>query len=83
MRSHTQRAGRLLVLVAVLMLTPDAALACPVCGTPGTEETGRAYFTMTLVLSGLPLAMIGGVGYWVYRRVAAHDAAIDADRPSR
>jgi hypothetical protein len=53
-----------------------------VCGTPGTEEAGRAYFTMTLVLSGLPLAMIGGVGYWVYRRVAAQDAAADADRPS-
>ena len=83
MKTHAQGAARLLVLMAVLMLAPEAAFACPVCGTPGTEEAGRAYFTMTLVLSGLPLAMIGGVGYWVYRRVAAHDAAADADRPSR
>jgi hypothetical protein len=59
--------------MAVLMLAPEAAFACPVCGTPGTEEAGQAYLTMTLILSGLPLAMIGGVGYWVYRRVAAQD----------
>jgi hypothetical protein len=26
---------------------------------------------MTLILSGLPLAMIGTVGYWLHRRTSA------------
>jgi hypothetical protein len=55
-------------------LLPELALACPVCGTPGSEDAGWAYLAMTLILSGLPLAMIGSVGYWVYRRVTAAES---------
>ncbi len=66
---------RTLVLIALLVAsTPGVVLACPVCGPAGTENTAWAYLTMTLVLSGLPLAMIGGVGYWLYRRNASHEA---------
>ena len=43
-------------------------LACAVCGLVGTEGTGLVYFVMTIVMSTLPLAMIGGVSWWVYRR---------------
>jgi hypothetical protein len=43
-------------------------LACAVCGLIGTEESGLAYLTMTLIMSALPLVMIGGVSWWVYRR---------------
>jgi hypothetical protein len=57
--------------LAVVTLVPDLALACPVCGTPGSEDAGWAYLAMTLILSGLPLAMIGTVGYWLHRRTSA------------
>jgi len=71
---------RVLIASLLLLTTPADALACPVCGTAGMENNGWAYFAMTMVLSGLPLAMIGGVVFWVYRRVAAADAASESDR---
>jgi hypothetical protein len=43
-------------------------VACAVCGLMGTGENGWAYFAGTVMLSFLPLAMIGGVSWWVWRR---------------
>jgi hypothetical protein len=57
----------------MLLADPSAALACAVCGTSGPTDNGWAYFAMTMVLSGLPLCMIGGVVFWVYRRAASDD----------
>ncbi|MFN7142790.1 MAG: hypothetical protein ACK4YP_03370 [Myxococcota bacterium] len=51
-----------------------AAWACPVCGAPGATN-GHAYVAMTVMLSLLPLAFIGGVAYWVYRRATSSDDA--------
>lgn len=78
-------------VVAVLMLVlaaPAVALACPVCGTAGANDNGWAYFAMTIVLSGLPLGMIGGVVFWVHRRASADPgdetpAAAPGDLPGR
>lgn len=42
------------------------ALACTVCGA-GQEGTEWAYVAMTGVVSLLPLAMIGGVAFWLFR----------------
>jgi len=82
MSGRTLQAVRSLLAFALVALVPDVALACPVCGPAGTEDTALAYLGMTLVLSGLPLAMIGGVGYWIYRQhAAADDADRGADRP--
>ena len=47
--------------------------ACAVCGLMGTGENGWAYLTMSVVMSALPLMMIGGVSWWVYRRASKHD----------
>lgn len=44
-------------------------LACAVCGLMGTGENGWAYFAGSVGLSLLPLVMIGGVSWWVYRRL--------------
>lgn len=52
----------------LLLAAPSAALACAVCGTSGPTDNGWAYFAMTIVLSALPLGMIGGVVFWVRRR---------------
>jgi hypothetical protein len=59
---------RVFLLALCVLATPALALACPVCGTAGPGDNGWAYFAMTMVLSGLPLGMIGGVVFWVYRR---------------
>lgn len=74
------RAGRSRVVgiatsaVVLLALTPAPALACPVCGLAGPGDNGWAYALMSAMLSALPLGMIGGIAFWVYRRAKAADA---------
>jgi hypothetical protein len=58
--------SRILVGLA-LTLVPSVALACPVCGAD-TGDNAWAYTVMSVVLTVLPLGMIGGVVYWVARR---------------
>lgn len=71
---------RVLIAMMFVLAVPTAALACAVCGTSGMENNSWAYFAMTMVLSGLPIAMVGGVVFWAYRRTAAADAELpDAD----
>jgi hypothetical protein len=78
-RPYEHMLHRIVPIVVLLVFgVPAAALACPVCGTAGANDNGWAYFAMTIVLSGLPLGMMGGVGYWVYR----HSAADAADAPA-
>lgn len=48
-------------------------LACSVCGA-GQENTEWAYLAMTGVVSLSPLAMIGGIAFWLYRASKARDA---------
>ena len=52
------------------MLTP--IWACSVCGA-GTTVDQSAYLWMTIVISLLPLGMIGGLVFWVARRIRAQD----------
>lgn len=70
----------LLIAALTLVLMPTPALACAVCGLAGPGDNGWAYFAMTMVMSLLPLAFMGGVGYWVYRRMSA--AALTAEPTS-
>lgn len=56
----------ILLALAVLVLTPAAALACPVCGVAGTRDNWQAYLSMSAMLTLLPLGFIGGVGLWVH-----------------
>ena len=59
------RAG---ALVALLLLAPRIALACPVCMGGRDDATRAAFLLTTLFLSVLPLALIGGVVWWLTRR---------------
>ena len=43
-------------------------LGCPVCGQ-ASEQTSGAYVAMTVMMSLLPLAAIGGLVYWVARQM--------------
>lgn len=57
----------------MLLALASVAWACPVCGAPGANNQ-HAYLAMTILLSLLPLGFIGGVGFWVWRRVTSSDA---------
>lgn len=65
-----QRVARLLValLVLVAALAPELAAACAVCGAGGDEDGSRvAYITTTVILSALPLSLLGGFALWIRR----------------
>ncbi len=57
------------VLSGLLLLAPELARACAVCGAGADEDQSRtAYLLTTVVLSALPLAMLGGVLLWLRRQ---------------
>ncbi len=58
----------LLVLAAAwVLLSPDLASACAVCFDPN-EESRFSFLIMTIVMSLLPLALIGGTVLWLRHR---------------
>ena len=60
---------------ALLAWTPRASWACAVC-TSGTEDSNRlAFILTTALLSFLPLLMVGGIVWWLRRRVRGIDEA--------
>ncbi len=56
------------LVLTLIALTPAAALACPVCGLAGTQDNWGAYRAMTVMLSALPLGMIGGLVFYLYKK---------------
>jgi hypothetical protein len=67
------------ILAAAALLLPGAAEACAVCG-PGTEESRVAFIITTAFMTALPLALVGGVVYWLRRRLAEMERRTLADR---
>jgi hypothetical protein len=57
---------RSVLTAGIASLIPVSAWACPGCMV-GDPKTASTYFGMTLVMSALPLLLIGGIGYWLYR----------------
>jgi len=58
--------------VSLAWLAP--AWACAVCGAGQGNDQG-AYLEMSIVLSLMPLVLIGGVAWWVRGQVRAARAA--------
>ena len=58
---------------AALTCVPGVANACAVCFDASAENRG-AFLGTTILLTLLPLAMIGGVSFVVWRRAKALDA---------
>ena len=58
---------RFLLAAAGALVIPTAASACPACMV-GDPKTAGTYFGMTLVMSALPILLVCGVGYWLWRR---------------
>ncbi len=65
----------IVALVALMWLwTPSLALACSVCIGTGNADTTIAYRAMTAFMTFSPLAIVGGVIFWIHRRFKALDA---------
>jgi hypothetical protein len=58
---------RVLAAVAGTSLVPGAAWACPGCMV-GDPKTAGTYFGMTVVMSALPILLVFGLGYYLWRR---------------
>lgn len=58
------------LLAAAILVSPSTAWACSVCFS-ATDENRQAFFDTTVLLTMLPLLIIGGGGYWVYRQINA------------
>ena len=64
---HVKQSIIVIVTTSLSCALPNLALACAVCGSQ-EEKAAGAYLAMTIVLSLLPLSLIGGVGYWIWKR---------------
>jgi hypothetical protein len=68
--------SRLFAAVTLAVLSaPAQVLACPVCAPGRDDATQQAFFSMTIFMTVLPLAMFGVVLYWFVRRIRAAEAA--------
>ena len=61
------------ITASLLTAAPVSALACPVCALVGTSNNTWAYQAMSAMLTFLPLAMVGGIVWWLARLVARAD----------
>ncbi len=59
------------LLASLLAALPRAAEACSVCVTSDSEGTRAAFIATTVFLSLLPIGIIGGVVFFLRRRVKA------------
>jgi hypothetical protein len=59
--------ARVLIAAATAAFLPSVALACPACMV-GDPKTAATYFGMTVVMSALPILLVCGLGYWLWRR---------------
>jgi di/tricarboxylate transporter len=66
----------IICLLLCALLSPGAASACSVC-FGGAEESRKAFLFTTVLLSMLPIGMIGALAWWVWRHARAADAPHD------
>ncbi|HTC65382.1 MAG TPA: hypothetical protein VK709_21260 [Candidatus Saccharimonadales bacterium] len=64
---HLNRAAQIFAALAGFSIIPGAAWACPACMV-GDPKTAGTYLGMTLVMSSLPILLVCGLGYWLWRR---------------
>ncbi len=55
-----------------LLLVSSFSYGCSVCGF-SKEESRKAFLFTTALLTFLPLSIIGGAGYYVFRRLKGYD----------
>ena len=63
------------VTAAFAGLMPSLVHACPMCFAGGNQNQD-AFLYGSLFLMIVPSATLGGLGYWVYRRIKAIDEGL-------
>ncbi len=63
-----------LALVALVLVASVPAEACAVCFQAKSDATRIAFIASTAAMTFLPLAVVGGVAWWVRRRFAQAEA---------
>lgn len=58
----------------------DVAYACPSCASP-LEENRQAFVDTTIFLTVVPLAMIGGLVWWIRRKVREMEGQPEIEVP--
>jgi hypothetical protein len=75
-----------LLLAVAVVLAPRMAEACAVCSPNAGDPSGPAFARAALFLSLVPLFMLGGIGWYLWRRarqIAADEAAGVTRLPGR
>ena len=62
-------------------LLPAPAFACAVCGIGPNDVAGWAFLRGTALLSLMPLSVIGGIVYYLYRETKRAERSKEADGP--
>ena len=65
---------RAALLAAFLLLAPRASLACAVCMSGREEASKWAFIVTTIALSLLPVSLVGGMVWWIRRRLRQLEA---------
>ena len=65
---------RAALVVSILLLAPRVGEACAVCMSGREEASQWAFIGTTVVLSLLPLGLVGGVVFWIRRRLRQLEA---------
>ncbi len=67
------------LLVSLVLTVPNVVLACPVCWNP-REDSRLAFLWTAIVMSLLPLGLVGGLVVWLRRRIAAMSSVVPEER---
>lgn len=62
-------------LALYLVWAPRLAIACPACVVNEREESRIAFIGTTVFLSVLPLLLVGGAAYAIWRRIRQREMA--------
>jgi hypothetical protein len=59
---------RTTALALAMIALPAVLWACPVCGLASASDNQSSYVSMSVMLSALPLGMMAGIAFWLYRK---------------
>ena len=71
------------LVAAAAWAWPGIAAACAVCSAGRDEENQVAFLLSTLFMSVMPLAAIGGIVFFLWRRIQKLEAANEAEESGR